>query len=388
MSENEEVIEGEFMSEETAIIPAEAGLLAPAGTIDELIGRYDLQSEFIKKVLKEGVDYGKIPGATKPSLLKAGAEKITTLFGLAIHFPKELQERVEDWTGDDHGDEPFFFYEDTCQLTKEGVLIAEASGSCNSWEKKYRFRQAKLKCPACGSETIFRSTFDDKGWYCWAKKGGCGAKFAYETPSITDQDTTPVKNEEVFDQVNTFKKMSQKRALVAATLMAGNVSDYFTQDIEDMPGFESNSASPAVTGDPAEVKVNFPKAMKLFGGKEPTVLELFAKDASYCQWIYDNGKGAVADAMRTFIDTRISIERQSKETGIQEKPSGVEMVDAVENIETILTQTTGDMSPTQYWTGVRSMGIDEHSAQDISSACEGDWRLGIQMAVDALRGVK
>jgi hypothetical protein len=33
--------------------------------------------------------------------------------------------------------------------------------------------------------------------------------------------------------VNTIQKMAQKRALIAATLLAVNGSEFFTQDIED-----------------------------------------------------------------------------------------------------------------------------------------------------------
>ena len=85
----EKTIEGEFIQEEimpTQIVPVpESGLLAPSGTIEELVGRYKLQSEFINEVMKEGIDYGKIPGAgDKKVLLKAGAEKITTLFNYII----------------------------------------------------------------------------------------------------------------------------------------------------------------------------------------------------------------------------------------------------------------------------------------------------------------
>jgi len=43
-----------------------------------------------------------------------------------------------------------------------------------------------------------------------------------------------VPNENIFDQVNTIKKMAQKRALVAATLVAVNASEFFTQDLEDL----------------------------------------------------------------------------------------------------------------------------------------------------------
>ena len=53
-------------------------------------------------------------------------------------------------------------------------------------------------------------------------------------PSITKQEVGRIVNDNPADQVNTIDKMAQKRALVAATLIAVNASEFFTQDLEDM----------------------------------------------------------------------------------------------------------------------------------------------------------
>ena len=45
-----------------------------------------------------------------------------------------------------------------------------------------------------------------------------------------------VPNPDVADLVNTIQKMAQKRALVAATLIATSASEFFTQDVEDTSG--------------------------------------------------------------------------------------------------------------------------------------------------------
>ena len=42
-----------------------------------------------------------------------------------------------------------------------------------------------------------------------------------------------IPNPDVADVVNTIQKMAQKRALVAATLIATSASEFFTQDVED-----------------------------------------------------------------------------------------------------------------------------------------------------------
>ena len=48
-----------------------------------------------------------------------------------------------------------------------------------------------------------------------------------------DATVYAVPNSDPAEQVNTILKMADKRALVAATLIATGLSEYFTQDIED-----------------------------------------------------------------------------------------------------------------------------------------------------------
>lgn len=213
----------------------------PAMSIPQAVARFNTLVEFVQTVMRDGIDYGKIPNTTKPTLLKPGAEKLTTLFGLTTRFV--VVEKTEDWTGDDHGGEPFFYYWYRCQLWRGDRLIAEADGSCNSRESKYRWRSADRKCPTCDQPTIIKGKQEyGGGWLCFAKKGGCGAKFREGDPAIEGQQTGRVPNADIADQVNTFQKMSQKRALIAATLIGVNASEFFTQDVEDIPSL-GNGAS-------------------------------------------------------------------------------------------------------------------------------------------------
>lgn len=212
----------------------------PAMSIGQAAARFNTLVEFVQTVMRPDVDYGVIPGTPKPTLLKPGAEKLTTLFGLTTRFV--VVEKTEDWTGEQHGGEPFFYYWYRCQLWRGERLIAEADGSCNSRESKYRWRNADRKCPNCEQATIKRSKFAPKGapqgtepgWYCYAKVGGCGAEFGAKDPAIVGQQTGRTPNPDICDQVNTFQKMSQKRALIAATLIGVNASEFFTQDVEDI----------------------------------------------------------------------------------------------------------------------------------------------------------
>lgn len=215
--------------------PAGPSEWLPAMTIEQAVGRYRQMVEFVSKALVDGTDYGKIPGTgdkAKPTLLKPGAEKLCTFFGL--RKVPELLSKEEDWTGERHGGEPFFYYVYRYNLYRGDVLIAAADGSCNSWEKKYRWRHGDRVCPLCQKPTIFRSKPEKGGgWFCWSSKGGCGAQFRADDPSIADQKVGRVPNADPADVVNTIQKMAQKRALIAATLLACNASDYFTQDLLD-----------------------------------------------------------------------------------------------------------------------------------------------------------
>lgn len=188
----------------------------PAMTIESAVDRFNSLVEFVSRVLRKDVDYGVIPGTGKPTLLKPGAEKLTTFFGLSTRF--QLIERIEDWSGAGHGGEPFFYYMYRCQLSRGDLLIAESDGSCNSRESKYRYREAQRVCPDCKQAAIIKGKEEYGGGYlCFKKKGGCGAKFSNGDPAIEGQPIGRVPNPDIADQVNTIQKMAQKRCLGSTT---------------------------------------------------------------------------------------------------------------------------------------------------------------------------
>lgn len=190
----------------------------------EAINKFQM---IVKETFVKDVDYGKpFPGSDKDSLLKPGAEKIIKILGLCDVYT--FEDRVEKWEKDN----PFFRYLIKCQLkTPYGLVVAEGFGECNSLEAKYRWREAQRVCPECGKEAIIRGKEEwGGGWLCWAKKGGCGAKFADNDPQIAGQVVGKVENDDIFSQVNTMVKMAKKRAQIDAALSAGRLSNLFTQD--------------------------------------------------------------------------------------------------------------------------------------------------------------
>lgn len=199
-----------------------------AQLINGAIDHYNTLVHFVRRSLREDLDYGKIKGCgDKPILFKPGAEKIATLFGFRERL--ERLEAVKDWTGKNFDGEPFFAFEYRCILTdRQGQHIADCTGSCNSWETKYRFRKAERVCPHCGESTIIKGKSQyGGGWLCYKAKGGCGAKFSDGDPAIEGQEVGLIPNGAIFDQVNTIDKMAQKRAFVGAVILAANASNFF-----------------------------------------------------------------------------------------------------------------------------------------------------------------
>lgn len=206
--------------------------IMPVMDIGKAVDRRNQIVKFVRTIMVENTDFGTIPGTDKPTLLKPGAEKLATFFGLTKRF--HIIERVEDFTGENHNGEQFFYYLYRCALHRGDMLVAEADGSCNSFEGKYRYRKAERICPSCGQAAIIKGRSEyGGGWLCFGKKGGCGAKFKDGDTVIESQEVGRVHNPDIADQVNTIQKMSQKRALIAATLLAVNASEFFTQDVED-----------------------------------------------------------------------------------------------------------------------------------------------------------
>lgn len=130
---------------------------------------------------KREIDFGKYGQAKKPSLLKAGAEKIIMAYGLRSVFTTE--NAIEDY----HIDGGFFFYRVRCDLYHRDQLITSGYGSANSREK------------ACGRNLPW-------------------------------------------DSANQRLKIARKRAMVDAALMIGQLSDMFSQDMENEDFMEQGQA--------------------------------------------------------------------------------------------------------------------------------------------------
>lgn len=213
------------MSQNQEVPVMEGKEFAPLTAL-EIKAQVQLIQEVMQAVMQEGQHFGVIPGTEKPSLLKAGAEKLTTTFRLAplLHVEaRDLENRHRE-------------YQVRCTLVHipTGRVYGEGVGSCSTLEGRYRYRVAERTCPHCGRATIIKGKAEyGGGWLCFQRKGGCGAKFTEQDLSIVSQSAGRIENPDLADTYNTVLKMAKKRALIDATLTTTAASDIFTQDLED-----------------------------------------------------------------------------------------------------------------------------------------------------------
>jgi hypothetical protein len=227
--------------------------------IGTAVTRYNHLVEFTQRIMKAGTDYGAVPGTSKPTLLKPGAEKLSTFFGLSPRY--EIVKQVEQWDAD----EPFFYYWFKCSLYHGDRYVGSADGSCNSRESRYRYRwvdesdvpahlspsglrkrggkASEPKFAVERGETQGKYGKPEDYWQAFRNAIEAGtAKTGERTTKDgrvmqtweIDRTVYRVPNEDIFSQVNTILKMAQKRALVAAVLVCVNASEFFTQDLEDL----------------------------------------------------------------------------------------------------------------------------------------------------------
>lgn len=195
--------------------------------VREILDQVKLIQEVMHSVMVENEHFGKIPGCgDKKVLLQPGAQKLTMTFRLAPEY--QIQE-----VNLDRGHKE---YRIICTLKSmtNGNFVGQGVGACSTMESKYRFHGGSRKCPECGKETIIKGKKEyGGGWLCFAKKGGCGAKWPDGAVEIESQSVEKVENDNPADHYNTVLKMAKKRAFVDATITATAASDIFTQDIGD-----------------------------------------------------------------------------------------------------------------------------------------------------------
>ena len=213
------------MEQKEEIVPTTSSVvtISTGANLVELSRRAEIIDTIFRKIMKRDVHYGVIPGMSsdKPSLFKAGAEKIAAVFNLGSKLSIE-----KTLLPDGHRE-----YQVTAHIIHypTGSLIGDGVGVCSTMEAKYRYRNV-ADFEVTG-EVIPRDYKEQKSAY--RKKGFGAKKVDGEWQWVRYGDSERSENPDVADVYNTVIKMAKKRALVDAILTATGASDIFTQDVED-----------------------------------------------------------------------------------------------------------------------------------------------------------
>ncbi len=179
--------------------------------------------DLMNSAMKKDEHYGVIPGTHKPSLLKAGAEKLSFMFRLVPEFDIE---RIDLEKG--HRE-----YIVKCKLRHipSEKYWGEGVGSCSTMESKYRYRTGEVEYTGKPVPKEYWTNRDQN------LIGGDGFKVK-KNPKTGRWEIVragkKIENENIADVYNTVLKMAKKRAFVDAILTSTAASDIFTQDVEEI----------------------------------------------------------------------------------------------------------------------------------------------------------
>lgn len=234
---------------------------AEAWSPKEVMNQVQAIQELMKQGMTDGEHYGVIPGTNgKPTLLKAGAEKLCLMFRLAPAFDIKFTD-----LGNGHRE-----IQVICTLThiKTKDVWGQGLGSCSTMEKKYRYRTGDGESTGV---VVPKEYWDLKriGKFKEAQERigvGYGTKKIDGTWFVVEK-VEGQENPNIADTYNTVLKIAKKRALVDATLTATAASDCFTQDLEELlPETEEKKpeSKPDLPPKPVEVVISHDEQLELF----------------------------------------------------------------------------------------------------------------------------
>lgn len=264
--------------------------------VQQLVQQMALIQTAMEKVMKKDVHYGAVPGCgDKPTLLKAGAEKLEVMFRLAPHC-NDMGGKVV--TVDLPNGHKYFEVHTALVHIPTDKVWAVGVGSCSTMESKYRFRNSARKCPECGKETIIKGLEKyGGGWLCFGKKGGCGEKFADDDKQITEQVVGKIEHDNPADYYNTCLKIAKKRSQVDGVISATAASDIFTQDLEDLKANGVITEAEVVTAAPGVAEMSKPETAT--GEKKTDNTKRTALLAAALKVIGDGSPGVIRWAIGT-----------------------------------------------------------------------------------------
>lgn len=181
-------------------------MLRPLAQPAEIMQVQNETRDFVHQALKDGRDYGVIPGTgDKKVMLKPGAERTALAFGCGYGEPTIIEKEI------DH-------------------------------DREVRWRKSKAKWEGRGAD---RKRVGEEvtegvslGLYRYVVSVPVIERASGNTVAVGVGTCSTMESKYIDrprDSENTVLKMAHKRALVAACLLAFGLSDEFTQDVEENP---------------------------------------------------------------------------------------------------------------------------------------------------------
>jgi len=292
--------------------------------------------QLMSEIMQKDQHYGTIPGAEKPSLYKAGAEKINFLFRIG--------------TGDleiTKLDLPNGHREITVKTPMIHIptnnIICYGIGSCSTMESKYRYRNVS------DYEITGQKIPDDaKAKKSEYRKKGYGMKKvdgAWEWVKYTS--TQKEENPDIADVYNTVLKMAAKRSYVDGTIKASAASDFFTQDIEDFVDEEpeTNPQQKQNKIVPNKNQTDIKGEAEVVDSTPQPLSEREQMHKNLCDW---RDKGLIPDKIGEIVGVKAAaanivkfLERQDPEKNVEKWNKAKEIVKAIR--DTIPTTVQEDI---------------------------------------------
>ena len=208
-------------------------------TPDDVMAQVHLIQSVMERAMKKDEHYGVIPGTgNKPTLLKAGAEKLNLTFRMA----PDPQVEVID-LGKGHRE---YRVKVVMSSITSGKILGAGVGSASTMETKWRFRTGPGESTGRSVPVDYWDTRKSDPKKAQEILGGKGFITKKEDGVwMIFRQGEKVEHDNPADYYNTCLKMAKKRALVDAVLTCTAASDIFTQDIEELVDNGVISPSPA-----------------------------------------------------------------------------------------------------------------------------------------------
>ncbi len=275
--------------------------------VQQIKAQVDAVKQLMKEVMVQTTDknpnghYGIIPGCgDKPTLLKAGAEKLALCFKLDLQTETEIVELS--------GGHREYRCITTVYSKTSGDRLGNGAGCAATMETKWRFRSE-----GTGKEV------PAKFWEGRDSSLIGGSEYTYRKIHVANKQKWMifhlVEHTNPADYYNTCQKMAEKRSKVCAVLNVTAASDIFTQDEEDRdhePTEEGKKPPVKKTAGKKKAEKDEPAAGVVV---ETSIGKITSKQGKFPHKIY--GEGDITYS--TYSDSLVNDAQEAMDAGLQVK---------------------------------------------------------------------